>query len=145
MKNIPLLRKVFEHISDHPEDWRQAYWGSLTDASLVAGQDPQEFSSEDFWGHPMTFQAIPVAPTCGTAMCFAGWAVCMDDPKARLLILRGSYEADEVLLGDGQVMDISKRAQEVLGLHREEADRLFSGGNTLDEIERTLREWEVIE
>src|SRR6478609_3488156 len=46
--NLPLLRKVLEHIDAHPEEWRQDSWATRTSASA-----------------------------CGTAFCFAGHAVVL--------------------------------------------------------------------
>lgn len=47
VKDFPLLWKVYDHISEHPEEWRQGYW--------------------------MT----QVYRSCGTAFCFAGHVVHM--------------------------------------------------------------------
>jgi hypothetical protein len=46
--NLPLLRKVLDHIDAHPEEWDQEVYGTLTDAS-----------------------------PCGTAFCVAGHALNM--------------------------------------------------------------------
>jgi hypothetical protein len=44
--NVPLLRKVLEHVTAHPEEWNQKWWATKTTES-----------------------------SCGTACCVAGWAV----------------------------------------------------------------------
>src|SRR6478609_6380573 len=46
--NLPLLRKVLEHIDAHPEEWHQSVWAMETSAS-----------------------------ECGTAFCVAGHTVVM--------------------------------------------------------------------
>ena len=46
--NLPLLRKVLEHIDAHPKEWRQDSWATRTSASA-----------------------------CGTAFCLAGHAVVL--------------------------------------------------------------------
>lgn len=43
--NLPLLRKVLDHIDTHPEQWKQEVFGD------------------------------PRAVECGTAMCVGGWAI----------------------------------------------------------------------
>ena len=44
--NVPLLRKVLEHITAHPEEWNQEWWAVKSTES-----------------------------SCGTACCVAGWTV----------------------------------------------------------------------
>lgn len=46
--NLPLLRKVLDHIDAHPDEWRQSVYGVQTEES-----------------------------TCGTAFCIAGHAAVM--------------------------------------------------------------------
>lgn len=46
--NLPLLRKVLDHVDAHPKDWDQAFWGGGQTAGEVA--------------------------KCGTSMCLSGWA-----------------------------------------------------------------------
>lgn len=33
--NIPLLRKVMEHIESHPDEWDQNYWRTATDCGTA--------------------------------------------------------------------------------------------------------------
>jgi hypothetical protein len=50
MANVPLLRKVIEHITEHPTEWSQGSWGVKTPcgtshcfaghAIVLSGQDP---------------------------------------------------------------------------------------------------------
>jgi hypothetical protein len=53
--NLPLLRKVLDHIDAHPDEWNQSTWGEVTWAS-----------------------------SCGTAFCVAGHALVMSGYTTRL-------------------------------------------------------------
>lgn len=52
--NVPLLRKVWEHVKERPADYRQEKWVSLAEGS------------------------------CGSAYCFAGHALLMSGHELRL-------------------------------------------------------------
>lgn len=109
--NVALLRQTLAYIEAHPEEWNQAHWH------------------------------------CGTAACFAGRAallaggnwvndksscvvVAPDDPPSDVFMVRG---------GEGHVL-VEDRAKRVLGLTEEQADRLFAGGNNLDDLRSRVAE-----
>lgn len=106
--------------------------------------------------HPDEWDQDVWASSCGTAFCFAGHAVHMDDEWD---IIATSYERDEQGHYDhriidwsesdsdyrvvplarrkstGEVTEISEAAEEVLGLHHEGKERIiFNGGNTLIQL-----------
>lgn len=111
MVNVPLLRKVLEHITEHPDEHDQRKWA-------IRGGRGQD---------------------CGTAMCVAGHAVAMtgheiawptwndngngyNSSVARHTRDRGS---------DGWPRSIEDVAREELGLSQTESEWLFMGSNTL--------------
>jgi hypothetical protein len=76
LPNLPLLRRVLDHIDAHADLWNQGHWGRPEDAK------------------------------CGTAMCIAGWATELADgwssghPRsaARDLLGLTEQEADDLFL-----------------------------------------------
>lgn len=63
---------------------------------------------------------------CGTCCCIAGWAVLHEGIE---LSFRRGYSG---LTADGRLID--EVAMEILGLDDDDADWLFSGGNTLYDL-----------
>jgi hypothetical protein len=104
MANIEKLRAVLAKIEADPTLWDQAFWIKRTD--------------------------------CGTAGCFAGWACMLDGAKP--IGLRhwdeGVEQAAEVITSAGVVQDVDSAAAEILDLTEPEADILFYGDNTLDDL-----------
>lgn len=86
------------------------------------------------------------APGCGTAYCFAGWAVALAAPDATFLWgpkFHGSGVSDgasQVRLADGEVHSIGSLARELLGLDVEQTADLFYGfeADTLDGLRRVV-------
>lgn len=72
---------------------------------------------------------------CGTAFCFAGHAVRLAGHK--IVFLPGDDTATHI--ADGRM--IEDAAIEELGLRKYQADELFSGGNTLDELRSFVTEY----
>lgn len=79
---------------------------------------------------------------CGTAYCFAGWAVKLGLPQAEFLFGTATYtDAQAVYVhvpGEG-AGSIQAYAAEALGLGPDAADALFWGENTLDELRAYVR------
>lgn len=113
--NVPLLRKTLEHIEHHPKEWNQAEW------------------------------------RCGSGMCFAGWACTFDggqwafdaaNPGVQgvqdLLIAEPEDAAFAWTVADRSVVHTEERAIRVLGLTDDQADALFAGSNTLDDLRRMV-------
>jgi hypothetical protein len=93
--NVELLRKIEAHILAEPK--------RLHMSSFMMRQSARNVLSS-VGGKPVGY------PKCGTAACIAGWAVILEDG------LPQGY------LTGAQIYD---RAQELLGLHVGQADRLF--------------------
>lgn len=106
MPNAPLLLKTLHHIEAHPEEWVQETWH------------------------------------CGTTACYAGHAVIIDGGEwyphgSALLIARDDDPAEDVWhdpCGSTSVIQVAHRARHILGLTHEQAVRLFSYDNTLDDL-----------
>lgn len=116
--NVPLLRKALEHITEHPEEWRQGDWALRCD-------QPTEVTNGQ--GECETF--------CGTSFCLAGHVAVMtgheiswrQNPHAT-----GTSNSFWVVGGDR----ISDVARDELGLTERQAESLFAGSNTLDYLWR---------
>ena len=94
-------------------------------------------------------------PSCGTAFCFAGWAVHLNGDTIKWETRMGSdggmiEEASKCVTTDGRVMGISERANEVLGIDSAWMDDLgvdpadsttgylYSATATLDELQEMV-------
>lgn len=104
MPNVKLLRETLAHIEAEPEKWDQSVY------------------------------------RCETGMCFAGWAVTLDGGRWKTrpdedghALLVAEAEDDEISrkMGDIHAAD---RAHRILGLTDGQADALFEGDNTLDDL-----------
>jgi hypothetical protein len=79
---------------------------------------------------------------CGTAYCFAGWAVKLALPQAEFLFGRATYsdtQAVHAYVPEEGEASIQALAAEALGLGSEAADVLFWGENTLDDLRGYVR------
>ena len=104
--NLPLLRKVLEHVDAHPDEWTQYTWGVQTTRS-----------------------------SCGTAFCIAGHAATLAGMEP-VWKTSGDYVAmDSVMDGDGNTSYVGDAAQRLLGLTPTEGQELFDGGNTRADIQ----------
>jgi hypothetical protein len=74
--NLPLLRKVFEHLQTKPRDWNQSSFGEWLGVNNSMGQFTGQYR-------------------CNTSMCFAGWAVQMSDYDLNNVEPR-SFEVDKI-------------------------------------------------
>lgn len=106
--NRPLLLKTLAVIEEKPEAWSQGDW---------ATKDPQ---------------CLPEKNICGTAFCFAGWALVNSGYKPEWT--EGSNYTGEFVSKRGKVVDAETKAQKLLNLTDEQSGNLFSGNNTLEEI-----------
>lgn len=112
--NVLLLRQTLTHIAAHPGDWKQAEW------------------------------------RCRSGMCFAGtachldggqWAYSSDNRMFADLLIAEAADDDEDVCprhGDGPVIPANERAQRILGLTDDQADRLFDEDNTLADLRRIV-------
>ena len=112
--NLPLLRKVLEHIDAHPEEWDQTLWG--TNHAFV-----NEYGQ-------VTYDLQRDATACHTACCIAGWAI-MIDGTYKVGFPAGGMVVEDAMRDPGQV------ARELLGITRDEASILFNGGNSRKQVQ----------
>lgn len=116
--NVELLKQTLEAIEESqvavnpPLSWDQQTWAFNTIALL----DEKTI-------------------VCSTSACFAGWAVFLHDgPDAlyQLAEIQNSCFPESV---DPLVYShIPRRAREILGLSLRQAENLFYGSNTLDDL-----------
>lgn len=99
--NLPLLRKVLDHIDAHPEEWDQSNY-VLTEAEQIKQQTGQ--------------------PGCGTAYCIAGHAVAMTIGSVPSVGLWARQPSN------GQSW--FEAGQDALNISYYEAVDLFAGHNT---------------
>lgn len=117
--NLPLLRKVLDHIDAHPEEWAQGTWAQR---SYPLERHVRELNR----GRAVE---LPV-PACGTAFCIAGHAAVM----AGFTVSWPSDATSSALLTSGD--HIEDVARDELGLTAGEARVLFWGRNTRAEVQR---------
>lgn len=102
--NVPLLRKILEHITAHPEEWHQEWWAIKTSES-----------------------------SCGTACCVAGWAAFLGGYSFRWGHLQDNDKAS-VNVGGKAGKTIPEIARKLLGLNQDQGTELFYSGNTLKDL-----------
>ena len=73
-------------------------------------------------------------PNCGTAACFAGWAVTLAGWKM-VVASRRSAMADTCVNEDGKKRVIAGLAREILGLDYGDSEVLFDAFNTVEDLE----------
>jgi hypothetical protein len=111
--NLPLLWQTLETIQSHPENWEQAEW--------------------------VTDTRTPTDNVCGTAFCFAGTALWLSgyeiamDPRRSVLWFKSP--SDGKFIGSAYF-----EAENVLRLGRSAAIGLFAASNTLDDLQRVVKD-----
>lgn len=103
--DVPLLRKALDHITAHPEEWRQSWWVSKTDcgtACCLAGHVAL------MTGHEINWQSDV-------------WRFA-----------RGEDVSTASTVEDGR--HIALVAQEELGLNDSQQETLFHAQNSLSEL-----------
>lgn len=104
--NVPLLLKTLAHIEAHPQEWDQERW------------------------------------ICGTTACFAGRAAILDGAEfssvhnAVFVIERAGDPPvhERGYIADAGTIHVADRAQHALRLTEYQADVVFAGCNTLDDL-----------
>lgn len=117
--NSELLVRTMRHIDSNPDLHDQEYWARSVD-------DPT--TNVDL-------------NACGTAMCFAGWAVLLHNGTTpnrffrwnRVESKRG-YEFEWVADATTTGAEIEEEARKLLGLDSETAERLFDGANLIEDL-----------
>lgn len=111
--NAELAYKVLDRIDADPASWNQGWWLIRTD--------------------------------CGTTACFAGITCLLsgdrpdfDRPDAPLDPDKGWTYSGVVCTADGSGRDVVPRAESLLGVSTEDADRLFHAANTREHLGRLV-------
>lgn len=115
--NLPLLRKVLDHIDAHPEEWEQTSWGArlLIEEAYAAGVTLKQAKDTQ----------------CQTVGCIAYHAAVLSGADPIWDEYSGRVASVvEVRTPEGHVQDLVEYAQEVLGLGYETRRLLFNGSNT---------------
>lgn len=134
--------------------WDQGSWGKfmVTDSLLAhstvtdmeATPPPGSRVRREFVIDPADIEAqISDNPQCGTAMCFAGHTAILAGGKPVFSTAYGIDPGEELSFGtvrtaDGGDRHVSTYAAELLGLDTVDADELFSGDNTLEDLEKLV-------
>lgn len=120
MPNIEALEKVYDTIyvrqDDNSKDSQGRYWDQST------WRDYDE---------------------CGTAMCFAGWAIELDPGYSFNSHYVNGDILDYVDVTDpeGFVLTVQQAAREILGLTPEQGTELFLGTNEIEDIRAIIDSW----
>lgn len=102
--NEPLIREIFRMIELQPQMWDQSSWAVTLDREPV---DLETMEKNEY--------------QCGATFCFAGWAMILAGHKVGQGE-RYEVQVDDELISEDEFVD---RAADVLGLDRDNADRLF--------------------
>ena len=125
MVNVDLLRETLDHIKNNPQTWRQDVW--FTHVDPETGFRTDELISFD----------VEEVNSCGTAFCFAGHAALKSGFVAPP---KNSYshwckeEYDEAS-GRTRTIFVDDHAAKALGITWDQADVLFSGENSMEDLE----------
>lgn len=126
--NFELLDSVLEYIKAHPTTWRQESWYKIVDRDTGAMVN---IVKEE--------ETVEEVNSCGASFCFAGHVAIRegfpnppksnDDSWTRLALDSDGYSYHQ---------DVSDFAETVLGLTWSQADTLFDGANTLQDLEEIV-------
>lgn len=113
--NLPLLRKVLDHIDAHPEEWNQMSWA-------------RNFALADgFWSVSKSeIESATGRELCDTAYCIAGHAVAMTEG------IEWTKDGYGTPASGADWYDAGARA---LGIESWEAAALFDSGNDRTDVQ----------
>src|SRR6478752_211362 len=74
----------------------------------------------------------PLGASFGTAACFAGWTSLLSGDEPRWV--HGYQMQTYAVVASGKTRYIEARAAELLGIDENQADALFYGGNTREDL-----------
>jgi len=133
MINEPLLRKTLDVIRSEHQFHVQGSWITLSNEVI----ESPEFKAASEGKGP---RLVVTPGVCGTAACFAGWAVHLAGWE--IAVERGGMALAVPPPGDipsfgrlGQRHTVEGAATHLLGLDYSDAEDLFNGSNSLCEIE----------
>jgi hypothetical protein len=140
MADVARLRKVLDHIKALPR---------YDHAGIAQYEDQAAHLRGDGWYQSdwlLTDDEVTITEcgvvdrqgrSCGTAGCFAGWAVLLFAPDGTRM------DGDCVTLPDGTPTHVSDYAARLLGLTPSEAGCLFTAWNTMGVLETTVADIEA--
>lgn len=129
MTNVPLLRKVMEHIEENPEEWDQHHWlrrrANLRRPRVVAANIEEQRQE---------------VLSCGTAYCFAGHTAFMTGWEPIFSPNALSFNGEN-MQKDGKSLYVGAIARIELDLSPEDADRLFRATNTRRDLRALVNKY----
>lgn len=134
--NYELLDEVMNYIKEHPQSWHQASWYRYVDTET--GYE---------WNDVVTEEVTEVN-SCGAAFCFAGHVGMREGFPAPInnSVIWDRWIEDEELGyyneskdGWGYSEDISEFARKRLGLRDDQAEALFDGDNSMENLETMVK------
>jgi len=144
--NAPRLRKVLEHVTEHPEEYDQEYWCGTT--CCVAGHT----TSMAGWHHFGSASLVTHLDDSVLMEMFGRYVEYIDSLK--LTFLPRGHGSTRDRLRDNRDLQLrvsptERRqgipvpfvARELLGLSPRDADMMFSGDATLNQIWRMAQNW----
>lgn len=125
--------------------WDQGVW--VGEGELGRGRRITTFNEDpEFQNTYGPDRAKEVKVRCGTAFCVAGWACHAEGDKfvAVGYDYYGDFDIDPVPdyavpKGSNTAYDIGERARMLLGITDEEANELFAGNNSIQDVRRIAR------
>lgn len=108
--NAPLAYAVLDHIDEHPEQWFQDLWLDLNTDGELGD--------------------------CGTVGCFAGWTTQLSG----LAAVFNDFGHGRFVKIDGNTVSFRDAATQLLGIDEDDADDLFAGSNSREELGRLVTE-----
>lgn len=133
MPNANLIRRVVERIQAKPSKWNQHVWAGIEEendedyeAAIAKLKEALFHYTQGGENRFLLSDMIVPEGICGTKFCFAGHAV-LEAGDAIVFDPEDLDYTDMVRTPDGQYVGLEKRAQDLLGLTDQQADRLFDG------------------
>jgi hypothetical protein len=125
---IELLRLVREIVATNPDRHRQEIWlGNAFGHVCGTAGEARQYALSPLPEEP----GDPQLPVCGTRGCVAGWLAILSLPAGTRL------EGDEdgfLRLPDGSFWYVRDMAMDAAGLDFAQADWLFNGGRTREQV-----------
>lgn len=119
-RNTELMLKVWNHLTEHPEDHNQRNWG----------ERPWDIVDIHAPGDEITYENV-----CGTKMCLCGDAMLLSG--YRLGYFKRRARASGFMRPDGTIdTDFVAEGQQLFGLTREQAAHLFTC--TMDNVDALM-------
>lgn len=129
MANNELLLDVLDHIKNNPQNWRQDAWFAFVDENGHRVWDTVSFDVEE-------------VNSCHTAFCFAGHAALktgfVAPPKNAYSGWKMEVDDPSTYSGKRNVY-VEDYAREKLEITWDQADALFNGDNTLEDLEAMVK------